>query len=233
VTTRDVLWSPPPAPRRGPKPRFTLDAVAEAAIAIADDEGLDAVTMQRVAERMGTTKMALYRYVSGRADLDAVMLDRALGDPPDAIEADWRAGLRAWAATVFARTRRRPWAVELAQRAHVPGPVELAWYERGLGAMAELPLTGGERLDVLALLVGHVLSLVRQEAAASAPEADLASGLGPILGERADEYPLTAAAFAEAATLREHDQALGFGLERVLDGIAALVVTRAASAADE
>lgn len=227
--TRNVLWGPRPAPRRGPKPKFTLDAVADAAIAVADAEGLDAVTMQHVAETLGTTKMALYRYVSGRADLDAVMLDRAFGAPSPTISTDWRAGLRLWAATLFDRTRARPWAVELAQRPHVPGPVELAWYECGLAAMAQLPLTGGERLDVLVLLVGHVMGLVRQEAAASSAEADLASGLAPLLEERAEEYPLTVAAFAEAGRLHEQDQALGFGLERVLDGVAALAVTRTAS----
>jgi len=230
MTARHVLWTPPPAPRRGPKPKFTLDGVTDAAIAIADAEGLDAVTMQRVAERLGTTKMALYRYVSGRADLDAVMLDRALGEPPTLAADDWRAGLRAWAATIFTRMTARPWTVELAQRPHVPGPLELRWYERGLAAMSQLPLTGGERLDVLALITGHIMAVVRLEAGAASPEADLTSGLGPILGERAEEYPLTAAAFAEAATLGERDQALGFGLERVLDGIASLAVSRAASA---
>ena len=84
MTSRELLWGPPAGARRGPKPRYTLDAIAEAAMTIADDEGLDAVTMQRVAERLGTTKMALYRYMPGRAELDAVMLDRALGLPPAA-----------------------------------------------------------------------------------------------------------------------------------------------------
>jgi AcrR family transcriptional regulator len=230
MTSRELLWGPPAGARRGPKPRYTLDAIAEAAMTIADDEGLDAVTMQRVAERLGTTKMALYRYVPGRAELDAVMLDRALGLPPAASPGGWRSGLTSWAEAVHGRTLVRPWAVELAQRPHVPGPGELAWYERGLGAMAGLPLSGGEKLDVLALLVGHVMSIVRQEAAASAPEADLASGLVPILAERGAEYPLTSAAFAEAAALHEHGVALPFGIARIVDGIAALIDAREGTA---
>src|SRR5690606_30477758 len=71
------LLSTPPAPaKRGPKPRYTLHVIADAALAIADEHGLEAVTMQQVAAHLGTTKMALYRYLPGRAELDAVMLDR-------------------------------------------------------------------------------------------------------------------------------------------------------------
>jgi AcrR family transcriptional regulator len=221
-----VLWATPATGRRGPKPRHSLDAIVDAAMAIADDEGLDAVTMQRVADRLGTAKMALYRYVPGRAELDAVLLDRGLGVPPEITDGDWRAALAAWASAVYVRMRARPWSVELAQRRHIPGPGELAWYERGLEAVDGLALSGAEKLDLLALLVGHAASIVRQETASPAPEDDLAAGLAPILADHAAEYPRTAAAFADAARETQRNAALTFGVERVLAGVAALVADR-------
>lgn len=222
----DVLWNPPPAPRRGPKPKYTLDAIAGAAMDIADAEGLDAVTMQGVAARLGTTKMALYRYVPGRAELDAVMLERALGAPSPLPGDHWRAALKAWAGDMHHRARIRPWIVELAQRPHVPGPVELTWFEAALEAMTPLPLRGGEKLDLLVLLVGHVMSLIRQSARTDVPEAELARGLAPILAERSAEYPRTAAAFADATDAGEGDAALHFGIDRILAGVAALIDER-------
>ena len=229
VAAAAFLWAQPAGRKPGPKPKYTLDGIAEAAIAIADESGLDEVTMQRVAERLGTTKMALYRYVPGRAELDAVMLDTALGAPVVAEAAQWRTALTAWTSGVNARALAHPWIVELVQRPHTPGPRELAWFEVGLGAMAALPLRGGEKLDLLTLLVGHVMSLVRQRASVGAPEQQLAAGLASILATRAELYPRTASAFAEADDDGARDDALRFGVDRVLAGVAALVAERAAS----
>lgn len=224
-----VLWAQPAQRTRGPRPRHSLDDIAAAAITLADDEGLDALTMQRVAERLGVAKMALYRYVSSRAELDAVILDRVLGEPEEIDGTGWRALLTGWATAIYTRVLPHPWGVELAQRPHTPGPNELTWFEAGLGAMSDLPLRGSEKLDLLALLVGHVMSLVRQGAGTTAPEETLAAGLAPILVTHADDYPHTAAAFAEAGQNSARDNALSFGVDRVLDGIAALVTERGAS----
>lgn len=222
----DALWSDPPPARRGPKPKHTLEGITDAAVAIADADGLAVVTMQRVAERLGTTKMALYRYLPGRADLDAAMLDRALGAPPPASDAAWREALASWTRALHARALVHPWAVELAQRPHLPGPQELTWYELGLRATAELRLTGGERLDLLALLSGHALSLVRQRSAAPAPEEELAARLGPVLAAHSETFPHTVAAFADAGRGGGRDDALDFGVQRILAGIDALVRER-------
>lgn len=230
TSTDDVvalLWRRATPARRGPKPRFSVDGIVAAATEIADAHGLDAVTMQAVAARLGTTKMALYRYVPGRVELDALLLDAALGAAPSAATgADWRAALTDWAGSVHARALARPWSVELAQRPHVPGPVELAWFEAGLAACGDLPLTGAEKLDTLALLVGHVMSLVRQQPRGASPEADLTARLGPVLAERADDYPLTVAAFSDAEP-GDRDDALRFGVARVVAGVAALAAERA------
>jgi AcrR family transcriptional regulator len=77
-STLAVLWRLPTTPRRGPRPGLSVDAVVDAAIGLADGEGLDAVTMRRVAQLVGVAPMTLYTYVPGKAELLDVMLDSPL-----------------------------------------------------------------------------------------------------------------------------------------------------------
>jgi AcrR family transcriptional regulator len=224
-----LLWAGQPAPRRGPKPKFTLDQVVDTGIAIADAHGLAAVTMQRVADALQSTKMALYRYVPGKSELTALMLDRALGLPGTEVSragGDWRRPLAAWGQQVYERSLARPWALELSQRPHPPGPGELQWFEAGLATMAGLPLAGAEKLDVLALLASLAAGMSRQEQPTGSAEAQLASSLAPVLASRAGEFPHTVAAFTDAGGDDPRDQALPFGIERILDGVGALIERR-------
>src|ERR1700742_2649804 len=146
--TADFLWHDRAKPTRGPKPALTLEQIADAAIAIADAEGLAAVSMQRVAADLGYTKMSLYRYLPGKAELVAAMLERALGEPP-ALPPGWRAGLTGWAEALLAGYLGHAWALEATSGARPVGPHELDWTERALGVLPE-GLTGAERMDVVA-----------------------------------------------------------------------------------
>src|SRR5690606_22218840 len=117
-----LLWPDQARPKRGPKPRISLDLIVDGAIELADREGLDAVSMQRIADGLGVTKMSLYRYAPGKAELLALMLDRAFGPAPElaapelagdqlAGEASgWRQGLRSWALAMHAALAAHPWA---------------------------------------------------------------------------------------------------------------------------
>ncbi len=223
-----LLWASPPENKRGPKPKFTLEQVVDAGIAIADAHGLEAVTMQRVADSLRSTKMALYRYVPGKSELTALMLDRAIGLPGEEATrpgSDWRRALTAWGQDLYQRSLARPWALELSLRPHPPGPCELQWFEAGLAAMAGLPLAAAEKLDALALLAALAAGIRRQADQPGSPEAQLAANLAPVLASRAREFPHTVAAFADAAD-DARDQALPFGIERILDGLAALIARR-------
>src|SRR5258707_1378038 len=90
--TIELLWGERSEPRRGPKPSLSVEQIARAAGAVADAEGLEAVSMQRVAQECGVTTMALYRYVPGKAELIALMLDIGLGPAPhlDEVPGGWR-----------------------------------------------------------------------------------------------------------------------------------------------
>lgn len=214
-----VLWSDEPRRKPGPRPKFTVDDVVGAAIAIADAEGLGAVTMQRVADELGAAKMGVYRYVSAKDQLAALMLDRALGDPPRATTGSWQSRLRGWALAMHERMSARPWMLELTAGRRTPGPRELAWFEHGLLALRGTPLDGADRLDVLAVIANHVRGGVQQEAGATEPEQAMLDSFQQVLTTHADRYPETVAAFASAQASDRQDDALRFGIERILEGV--------------
>src|SRR5436190_23908188 len=107
-----LLWENRPPPKRGPMPTLRLDEITRAGIELADRDGLGALTMQRVAEAVGVTKMALYRYVPGKTELVALMVEGAVGAPPQAPPGDWRARLEDWAQRLLERFARHPWALD-------------------------------------------------------------------------------------------------------------------------
>src|SRR5690606_22499226 len=163
----ELLWRrAPAAPRRGPRKGLTVDAVVEAAIAIADAEGLEAVTMRRVAQSLGVAPMTLYTYVPAKAELIVLMLDALYAATPRT-ETDrraWRERLAALARDNYAMYRAHPWAAAAAQNRPPLGPGQCAKYEHELRAFE------GTGLDDLTVddALAHLLAFVRTAAADAA-----------------------------------------------------------------
>jgi len=219
--TADFFWAPRPRPTRGPKPALTLGQIADAAIAIADAEGLAAVSMQRVAADLGYTKMSLYRYLPGKTELVAAMLERGIGSPP-VTAGEWRQALTDWARALLRAYEGHAWALEASAGRRPIGPNEVAWME---SALAVLPpgLTGAERLDAVATIAGHVRMIAGQSGGA---ESDLAAAMGMVVRDHAERYPAVVAALTDVAAHGGADDAFDFGLGRILDGLAVLVAQR-------
>jgi AcrR family transcriptional regulator len=219
-----LLWRRQAAPKRGPKPTLSLDTIATAGIAIADADGLAAVTMQRVAERLDVTKMALYRYVPGKLELVALMIDLAVGEPPPlaAVAGGWRPKLDTWARQMFDRFRAHPWALEATVGARAIGPNELGWMEQAAAALTGTGLAGSQILDVAATLTGHARMIAQQAAATptGAPEQEMGDALSALLTGRQDRFPALTAALSDPSG---KDQAFDFGLQCILDGVALLI----------
>ncbi|WP_030712606.1 TetR/AcrR family transcriptional regulator [Streptomyces sp. NRRL F-2580] len=228
-----LLWGPHPKPARGPRPTLDLARIARAGIDIADCNGLAEVSMQRVAAQLGVTKMALYRYVPGKAALVALMVDGAIGPYPAAGEAargGWREQLEDWARRLLTVFRRHPWALEATIGPRIMGPGELSWMERAVTALDGTGLSGAERMDTAVLLTGHVRGITQQARAAGPagnPEAQLGVILGELMQAHGEQFPALTAALASAARSEGQDQAWEFGLQRILDGLAALIDRRA------
>jgi hypothetical protein len=127
-----LLWGfDQPARARGPKPGLTVQGIARAAIDLADSEGLDALSMRRVAGCLGVGTMSLYTYVPGKAELVDVMLDAIHRETPIEVpRGSWRQQLEATARDQWALARRHPWMLHIATTRPPLGPGIIAKYER-------------------------------------------------------------------------------------------------------
>ena len=225
----ELLWGRQQQPSRGPKPAVTLAGIAEAAIRIADAEGLDAVSMQRVADDLPVTKMALYRYVPGKTELVAVMSDLAVGTPPDHDDLPWREALKTWALDLYAAFTAHPWLLQSTIGRRLLGPNELAWMEGGVEKLSGSGLNGGEQLDSILVLTSHVRNIAQQAmtlpgSTTGLTEEDIGQALAEILSTEASRFPSLTAAMQTAAV--NQNQGLEFGLDRILDGLELLISAR-------
>jgi AcrR family transcriptional regulator len=225
----ELLWGKQPLPSRGPKPAVTLAGIAEAGVRIADAEGLDAVSMQRIAGELPVTKMALYRYVPGKTELVAVMSDLAMGPPPEQSDLPWREALHTWAIDLYEGFTKHPWLLQSTIGRRLLGPNELAWIERGLAALTDSGLRGGEQLDSILVITSHVRNIAQQSTtfpghSIGLTEEEITQSLGEILSTEADRFPNLTAALRTAAG--SENQGLEFGLDRILDGLELLITGR-------
>ena len=122
--TIDLLWFEEPQSRRGRKKGLTLTQVVDTAVALADAEGLDAVSMRRVAQELGVVPMTLYTYVPDKAALLDLMLDALYRSMPreSGHDAGWRERIRAVAEENRALYDAHPWAAEISVSRPPLGP---------------------------------------------------------------------------------------------------------------
>jgi AcrR family transcriptional regulator len=235
-----LLWGEQEPGRRGPKPRYSVDQVVDAAIAVADAEGLQAISVRRIALELGVSAMSIYTYVPSKADLAGLMFDRVMRETAEAEGGDWREALTFLACEHWRLSERHPWMLDLALHRPPLGPNVVARHEAALTILDDAgldDLTKDLVIDVLHnFLVGALLE------AREAREAERLSGLTdeqwfamaePALTARLDpqKFPRVlslgeAWRAADKATVADPLSRFKFGLNIVLDGISALVRTR-------
>ncbi|MCX2932641.1 TetR/AcrR family transcriptional regulator [Mycobacterium sp. CVI_P3] len=216
-----ALWRDPAPTRRAGG--LSRERIITAAIEVADADGLGALSMGRLAERLGCGTMSLYRHIANKEELVAFMLSAASGPPPAQLEgADWRAALTDWACGLWDVYHRHPWILAASAAGPPVDPGQLAWLDAGLAALRATDM--GERDKLAAVLA--VLHFARG-AAALAIEAPT-DGDGPdypgLLRSviDANRFPALASALAAGAFDDGDDSHLGefrSGLDQLLDGI--------------
>lgn len=235
-----LAWGVAANPQRGPKREMSIEKIVDAAVEIADAEGLGAVSMSRVAQSLGFTTMSLYRYVTSKDDLVALMQESGTGVPPEPEEdlAGWRERLGFLFRAQLAVYGRHPWLLDVPIVGSPVTPNSVAWMDAMLDALAELPIDEEERIGIVLLFTGQVRwqGIVEKsyDAAAAAtgvdPQTidDTASELYDAL-ITAEEYPAMRRA-VDAGVFRGDADPFAFGLDRLLDGVAAYLDARVAGA---
>jgi AcrR family transcriptional regulator len=211
-TTVQRMWGDAAPRRRGPKPALSVGQIVQAALDLADAEGLAAVSMARVAEAVGYTPMALYRHVSGKEELLALMSDAVARDLPDLpTDGGWRDGLEAWTRAQIEIGLDRPWFLDLPLSGVLPGPNRVRWIDQAFGILREIDLPADEKLAIVGLLAQHVLgesrvhvetrraAVQRVRREAGLPETTPESELDPAAIAAADPYTDFEAALAQYA----------------------------------
>jgi AcrR family transcriptional regulator len=240
--TLALLWAPP---RRLGRSGLTVGSIVVAAVGLADAEGLAAVSMRRVAERVGVGTMTLYTHVPGREELTDLMVDSAVADLYDDVDAaarapgGWRGALRLVAEANWRRYARHPWLLDVQNPRPVLGPHTIRKYETELRGLEGHGLSDVEMDSVLTLVLTHVAGTARARLADERVRAS--TGMAddewwdinaPLLDRLLDPGAFPVASRVGTASSTQYQgasdpvHALEFGLERILDGVAALVAGR-------
>lgn len=222
--------------RRGPKPRLTLETIVDQAVEIADAEGLEAVSMRRVATDLGAGTMSLYRYLPGKEELLDLMLERVsaveegleLGD-------DWRVAMRTIGHGLWDLYTTHPWLPLVDQTRPLLGPNAVHSLELALASLAGSGLSEQEQIALISTVDALVQAAAR--AVNAAASAERVTGVSneefweaqePILIEamQSGRYPHMAGMDEDAFAMtgEEHFE---FGLERLLDGVEVMIARRA------
>ncbi|MDQ7879833.1 TetR/AcrR family transcriptional regulator [Microbacterium sp. QXD-8] len=230
-----LAWGVAANPQRGPKREMSVERIVEAAIEIADAEGLGAVSMAAVAARLGFTPMSLYRYVTAKEDLILLMQEEATGVPSEATRTagGWRERLEALYREQLQHYLTHPWVLDIPISGVPATPNSAAWMDAGLSALAGTPLSYSERLAVMLLVTGTshwagsiLAGYARVQREQGLDEQSIARNEDAMFRAliTADAYPELRAAIEAGVFLDESDPfsfALARGLEGVSDYIAA------------
>jgi AcrR family transcriptional regulator len=228
----DSVWTRT-APTAGRSaPAFSREEITRAAMDLADSSGLGAVSMRRIADRIGSAPTSIYWYVSDKSELYELMVDAVLSeiDLPEHLTGEWRADLSTIAWSSLATFRRHHWFSKLGIHP-VPGPGTLRYAAIVLESLTGCGLDEPAAINVLATLNNYIFGFVQREQAwqdllgrdrapARWPEAAAAGGAGRPADGPAPDRDLSA-----RLTL-SGDDGFAFGLDRFLDGIAVLLSRR-------
>jgi AcrR family transcriptional regulator len=210
----------PTTRRRAPLSR---DRVLGAALELADEGGVGALTMQRIGRRLGVEAMSLYRHVRNKDDILDGIVDLVFAEielPAD--RSSWRAAFRARSISVRAALRRHPWAITLMESRLAPGPANLRSRDEALAVLLHAGFSAAEATHAQNILDSYVYGFALQEAQLPFTGAEELA----IVGEEmlahipAEAYPHLVRVVTDLlASGFDYGAEFEFGLDLILDGI--------------
>ncbi len=168
AVAQPVIWMRTLGGTRGPQPSLTLERIAAAAVELADEDGLEAVSTRRLAAKLGVGAASLYRYVTGKLDLYDLMVDRVCAEYELAPTGDWRSDVHLYCVQALGIHRRHPWLGPLMNQV-TWGPHLLSALDFLLGALPSASFDLRRRMEILGLVNG-MTALVASTIAPAGPE---------------------------------------------------------------
>jgi AcrR family transcriptional regulator len=200
---------------------LSRDRILESALVLADEHGVEAVTMRKLADQLGFEAMSLYRHVANKGDLLDGMLDVVVAEWETEATGDWRTAIRAIAVSVHASLRRHPWAAALLLTpAHGIRPGRMAYMDAVMRRLREGGFDGDTTYHAYHVLDGHIFGFSIWEIShmdTPADPAPLLARLAPLLAAFPDLQAHADAHVREGA--HRQVSAFEFGLDLILDGL--------------
>ena len=211
-------------PSAEPRVPLNRERVLRAAVAIADERGIDSLTMRALGEELAVEAMSLYYYVANKDELLDGMVDLVYSEIElPSREADWKTAIRQVSASAHEALSRHRWAITLMETRTRPGPANLRHHDSVIRTFREAGFSIKQAIHAFSVLDSYVSGFALQELTLpfDTPE-ELAEAAESILGQfPADEYPHLAETISEHVTKGGYDYADEFevGLDLILDGI--------------
>ncbi|MGV9455711.1 TetR/AcrR family transcriptional regulator [Streptomyces sp. NPDC003635] len=228
----EVIWARPERTGRGPRPAYSRADIAAAAVRIADADGLEAVSMRRVAAEIGCGTMSLYNYVPRKVDLYELMVDVVSGEydlsrPPSG---NWRADMLDLARQARGIMRRHPWVIRVMSSLYSVSPNALRCLDWVLACLESLDVPPGTKLELFGMVNGSVMTFVANELTLaertrsepwSAEREQQVRGAYMMSQVATGQYPHLAALFAQGvAPVEDAEGVFDRMLNRLLDSYA-------------
>jgi AcrR family transcriptional regulator len=234
----ESIWSSPEPGAR--KAKISRAAIADAALAIADEQGFDALSMRRVADRLEVGTMSLYHYIRGKDDLMALVDDRVIEEvlvPDGEMPGEWREALAEIARRSYASWTRRPWLAHIAGETPRVGPNMMRHIDQSLGTVAGLGLSPAEQFEIVSTVDDYTLGFVMSDRDLSKMRENDWQGLEDVASHMSEliqtgEFPnleaflggtdkeVLIANWREIAQEMDRMDRFERGLNRLIDGIA-------------
>lgn len=208
------------AARRTPRETLTRERVVDEAMAMADELGVEALSMRTLGQRLGVEAMSLYNHVANKDDVLDAILDMALAEiTPAATTGEWRAAIRACARSANEVLTRHPWACSLwMQRS--PGPARARYMEGLLACLERSRLSHDVAHHAYHVIDTYIVGYTAQQHAFVSGVDQLSESADRFLAQLTpDEFPNLIAHIHEHMEGESTGSAYEFGLDLILDGL--------------
>lgn len=208
------------------RPPVTRERVLAAALTLADDGGLEALSMRRIGKALGVEGMALYNHVANKDDILDGIVERVLAEIPMPVaDGDWKAEMRARAVGARRVFLRHPWAIGLLEARYADSsPIRLGYFDAVLGCLRVAGFSPTTSMRAFSIIDSFVYGFILQELSLPFDDSEGLEDVGEeLLRQMADAYPhLTEATMQAMAEGWDYSEQFGFGLDLILDALAGL-----------